>query len=277
MPALGPIETQFDDAIVAGPVRRLAALLDYGAPPWPDGRLPPLGHWLFFLPETRQSSIGRDGHPERGDDLPPIEAPRRMWAGGRIDFLADVPIGGIATRRSKVVNVEEKRGRSGVLTFVTVRHEILCGGVPAIVELQDLVYRQDDRRGTPATPAVSVRSAIREAEATRTVRVDPAILFRFSALTFNAHRIHYDLPYATDVERYSGLVVQGPLQAVLLVDHLLRTMPGVRLAGFSFRGARPLIAGPAFTVNLVSVDGGVALWTSDDEGHECMRAMAVLA
>ena len=269
-----PIETVVDDQLTPAPLARLAALLDHQASPWPDGLLPPLGHWLFFLPDARQSLLGDDGHPMRGDDLPPVPLPRRMWAGSRIDFLADVAVGRPATRRSKVVEVEHKSGRSGSLTFVTVRHVIEQDGTPAIVELQDLVYRE------ASTGAEAPRAAVpceRVASAQRSVPLGPTALFRYSALTYNAHRIHYDLPYARDVEHYPGLVVHGPLQATLLIDHLLRQRPGARLARFTFRGVRPLIAGEAATLNLAEEANGIALWTTDAAGQESMRADAVLA
>jgi 3-methylfumaryl-CoA hydratase len=226
-----PVDTIVADDIVAAPLRRLSALLDHDEPPWPSGVLPALGHWLFFLPEAGQSALGDDGHPLRGDDLPPVPAQRRMWAGSRIEFLAELPLGGPAMRRSRVVKVEQKTGRSGALTFVTVRHEIGLGSTPAIVELQDLVYR-DDVTPQPSSVMSTPIACNRIATARRTLMFDPQLLFRFSALTYNAHRIHYDLPYALEDEHYPGLVVQGPLQATLLIDHLLRVQPGARLARF---------------------------------------------
>lgn len=259
------------DDLVAGPVNRLAALLDHRAPPWPADRVPPLGHWLFFLPDAPQSALGEDGHP--ADRMAPEGAgPRRMWAGGRIDFHADLPLGARAVRTSVVERVEQKTGRSGALTFVTLRHEIRVGDTLAVEEWQDIVYRDAPRTSGPASMATP---EIRTAASSRRLQLGPAALFRYSALTFNAHRIHYDLPYATGVEGYAGLVVHGPLQATLLVDHLLRIRPEARLASLQFRGARPLYAGPV-RLNLAEEPGGIALWTSDEAGETCMRATAVL-
>ena len=262
-----------EDDLVAGPVRRLAALLYHRAPVWPADRVPPLGHWLFFLPEPLQSTLGPDGHPVTGT-VPVGAGPRRMWAGGRIVFHADLPIGARAVRTSHVERVETKTGRSGALTFVTLRHEVRAGDVLAIVEHQDLVYREAAETGQAVAPEPPAEA--RTAAVSRTLEIDAPALFRYSALTFNAHRIHYDLPYATGVEGYAGLVVHGPYQATLLVDHLLRTRPGARLATFAYRGVRPLFAGPA-TLNLAEeVDGSISLWTSDAPGHPCMRATATL-
>lgn len=266
-----PVATEQQDDLVAAPLRRLAALFDHDGAHWPGGELPPLAHWLFFLPEAPQSTIGGDGHPARGAALPPIEAPRRMWAGGRLSFHAPLPIGAQATRRSIVTDVKVKDGRSGRLTFVTVRHDVLVDGAVAVVEEQDLVFRGAGN-GTPPTAPADPRTA----EVRREVRFDATALFRFSALTFNAHRIHYDRPYAVMEELYPDLVVHGPYQAMLLVDHLLRSRPGARLTHFSFRGARPLFVDRAAALNL-SGDAQVLLWTTDQDGCACMEAEARLA
>lgn len=266
-----PVATEQQDDLVAAPLRRLAALFDHNGAHWPADVLPPLAHWLFFLPEAPQSTIGMDGHPARGAALPPIDAPRRMWAGGRLTFHAPLPIGATATRRSIVTDVTVKDGRSGRLTFVTVRHDILVKGKPAIVEEQDLVFRGAGNGTPPAAPADP-----RTAEVRRDVTFDATALFRFSALTFNAHRIHYDRPYAVAEESYPDLVVHGPYQAMLLADHLLRHRPGARLTQFSFRGARPLFVHRAAALNLAG-EREVALWTTDQDGCACMEAQARLA
>lgn len=270
-----PIASEQHDDLVAAPLRRLAALFDHDGAHWPAGELPPLTHWLFFLPEAPQSTIGADGHPARGAMLPPIDAPRRMWAGGRLTFHAPLPIGARATRRSIVSDVRVKDGRSGRLTFVTVRHEILVDGAAAIVEEQDLVFRGDGSGTPPVAPPDPRVPTIR-----RPFAPDATALFRFSALTFNAHRIHYDRDYAVAQEHYPDLVVHGPYQAMLLADHLLRAMPERRMARFSFRGARPLFVDRAAAMNLLGEgagDGPVALWTTDQNGCACMEAEATLA
>lgn len=266
-----PIATEQQDDLVAAPLRRLAALFDHDGAHWPKGELPPLAHWLFFLPEAPQSTVGVDGHPTRGAALPPIDAPRRMWAGGRLSFHAPLPIGAKATRRSVVSDAKVKDGRSGRLTFVTVRHEIVVDGASAIVEEQDLVFRGAGNGTPPAAPADPRAAEVRQA-----VRFDATALFRFSALTFNAHRIHYDRLYAQGEEQYPDLVVHGPYQAMLLADHLLRHRPGARLAQFSFRGARPLFVDRDAALNLAG-EREVALWTTDQDGCACMEAQALLA
>jgi 3-methylfumaryl-CoA hydratase len=194
-----------------------------------------------------------------------------MWAGGRLTFHAPLPVGGRATRRSVVIDVKVKDGRSGRLTFVTVRHDVIVDGALAVVEEQDLVFRGAGN-GTPAAAPADPRVA----EARREVTFDATALFRFSALTFNAHRIHYDRAYAVEEELYPDLVVHGPFQAMLLADHLLRSRPGARLERFSFRGARPLFVDQTAAVNLAG-EGPVALWTTDQDGCACMEAEAEVA
>jgi 3-methylfumaryl-CoA hydratase len=265
-----PVEERRTDTLVAGPLHRLAALFDHDAAHWPRESLPPLAHWLYFLPDDAQSTLAADGHPARGAFLPPIDAPRRMWAGGRVTFHAPLPIGAAATRRSIVTEVSEKHGRSGVLTFVTVRHEVQAAGVLAVTEEQDLVFRAS---GGGPLPAASPDPRI--PAATREVVPDVTALFRFSALTYNAHRIHYDRPYAQSVEGYPDLVVHGPLQAMLLVDHLLRERPDATLTHFAYRGVRPVFADRGLRLNLA--DGApVELWTTDPDGCTGMDARATL-
>ncbi|AMK24127.1 MULTISPECIES: acyl-CoA dehydrogenase [unclassified Sphingobium] len=222
---------------------RLAATLDHDTSPWPAAVVPPLGHWLCFLPGERQSLIGADGHPTRTKDglLPDVGLPRRMWAGSRISFLQDMPLNAPIERTSTLMVAVPKSGRSGRMLFVTVEHRIsVAGGDVAIVEEQDIVYRE------AAAPGGSfVRTAADPGESDPTllmVTPDPVMLFRYSALTFNAHRIHYDRQYARDEEGYPGLVVQGPLIATLMLDHLLQHSKS-RVASYSFRAASPSFAG----------------------------------
>lgn len=266
-----PVTVTQDDVLTPAPLRRLAALFDHDAAHWPADALPPLAHWLYFLPEAPQSAIGADGHPAHGALLPPVDAPRRMWAGGRLTFHAPLPIGAAATRRSVVTDTRVKDGRSGRLTFVTVRHEVFADGVPAVTEEQDLVFRQPGP-GTPPPAAPDPRVA----DARRTLTPDATALFRFSALTFNAHRIHYDRAYAVTEEQYPDLVVHGPWQAMLLADHLLRAHPGQALTRFAFRGVRPLFVDRPMTLNRAGT-GPVALWTTDADGCRGMEAEAEVA
>lgn len=265
---VGRSETRRDSA-TAAPLSGLAALLDHDAPP--PGTVPPLGHWLYFLPDARQSAIGDDGHPRRDDGglLPPVPLPRRMWAGGRLEFLAPVAVGAALTRVTTIEAIRPKRGASGDLLFVTLRHEIAADGMAAIREEQDLVYRAP---AAAAPVAAVVQPDPEPADAVRSVLPDPVLLFRYSALTFNAHRIHYDRDYAQGLEGYAGLVVQGPLIATLLMDHYLRVAPDAALRRFSFRAEAPLIDGVPFDLCLAWQEGGARLWARDAQGRTTMRA-----
>jgi 3-methylfumaryl-CoA hydratase len=253
------------DFVAAALVAALAAALDRDEPePLPGSDVPPLAHWLCFQPLARQSEIGADGHPRRGGFLPPVALPRRMWAGGRLVFHHPLQIGDEVTRDSRIVAIDVKDGRSGRLVFVTVRHAIANARGVAISEEQDLVYRAPAPQPAPADATFS-----------RTVTPDPVLLFRYSALTFNGHRIHYDRDYATGVEGYPGLVVHGPLIATLLVDALLARHPRARLTHFAFTAVRPLFDVEPFTV-CGRDDGGAAvpLWAADARGALAMRAEA---
>jgi 3-methylfumaryl-CoA hydratase len=264
---IGRAETT-EDVAAAGPVARLAALLDHGGGPWRPNEVPPLAHWLYFLPAAAQSQIGEDGHPRRGGLLPPVALPRRMWAGGEITFLAPIGLGARLTRRSTVQSIATKSGKSGAMVFVTVLHEIFADGAPALIERQDIVYREAARAATPAPAG----EAAAESANARVVRPDTVLLFRFSALTFNAHRIHYDRDYARDVESYAGLVVHGPLIATLLIDHFLRANPGQAISRFSFRAQSPLLDTAAFALNQAPEAGGAALWAAHPGGPVAMAA-----
>ncbi len=266
---VGRSETREDIATQA-PLRGLAALLDHDAVP---DILPPLGHWLYFLPDARQSAIGEDGHPRRDGAglLPPVPLPRRMWAGSRIEFLAPIKVGAALTCVTTVDAIKPKRGASGDLLFVTLRHDIAANGVPAIREEQDIVFREP----APASPAPQAPTPVAPAEpadVVRSVSPDPVLLFRYSALTFNAHRIHYDRDYARDVEGYAGLVVHGPLIATLLMDHALRSAPDLAPRHFAFRAEAPLIDGAPFDLCIAREGGAAKLWARDAAGRATMRA-----
>lgn len=239
---------------IADPVRiaGLAALLDHAVPPWSEGVLPPLGHWLCFPPQALQSEIGEDGHPRRKDDA----LPRRMWAGSRMRFLRDIPLGAAIERNTQILSETDKTGRSGAMRFVTLEHRVLHDGDAAIIEEQDVVYREAAAPGAFSRP----QSDPGEPDAqTRELTADPVQLFRFSALTFNGHRIHYDRDYATQVEGYPGLVVHGPYIATLLMDHLLRSRTGLKVSDFDFRAQSPLFDGEAITLGLSEAGGGFRL------------------
>ncbi|MGD0144742.1 MAG: MaoC family dehydratase N-terminal domain-containing protein [Rhizomicrobium sp.] len=265
---IGRSETAEDVASEA-PLAGLAALLDRGEP-WRDV-VPPLAHWLYFLTQARQSEIDVDGHPRRGGFLPPVDLPRRMWAGGRLSFDADIPIGAAIARRSTIADVTAKTGSTGNMVFVTVRHEIVTEAGIAIREEQDIVYREAPK---PGARTAADNSAAKPCEHVRTVTPDPTQLFRFSALTFNAHRIHYDRDYCCDVEGYPGLVVQGPFTAMLLMDHLTTCVPGARVRAFKFRAQSPLFDTAPFELCLNR--RGAELWAQGPHGT-AMVAEAELA
>ena len=274
---IGRSETRGDDA-TAAPVAGLNATLDRDDPhPMPGSDVPPLGHWLYFTPLTQQSQIDADGHARRGDFLPPVPLPRRMWAGGRLEFLHPLRIGDELIRTSRIADVSVKSGRSGELVFVTVRHEISNARGMAITEEHDIVYRDEPSPGAlPPTP----QAAPVDETFSRLITPDSVLLFRYSALTFNGHRIHYDRPYVTQVEGYPGLIVHGPLIATLLMDLVRRQFPEARVVRFSFKALRPIFDIQTFTVcGRVETDLGnghrrVQLWTRDNDGWLTMQATA---
>ena len=264
------------DVVTAAPLNAWAATLDRDDPDaLPGTDVPPLAHWLYFLPVARQSQIGPDGHPQRGGFLPPIPLPRRMWAGGRLTFHQALQVGEAITRTSRIVNVDAKSGRSGALAFVTVRHEITGARGLAITEEHDIVYRNapaSDAAPPPPPPAPANETF------SRRIVPDPVLLFRFSALTFNGHRIHYDRTYVTEVEGYPGLIVHGPLIATLLLDLLGRERPGARIHRFAFTAKSPLFDLHPFDVcGRFDGERNVVLWARNHEGALAMQASAELA
>jgi 3-methylfumaryl-CoA hydratase len=274
----GRTETLHDD-ISAAPLRGLSATLDRDdAAPVPGTALPPLWHWLYFLPQPRQSALGPDGHARRGGFLPPVPLPRRMWAGGRLNWLAENPlqVGDEVRRISRIASVTHKTGRTGDLLFVLVRHEVHNGGGLALTEEHDIVYRAAAQPGDPVPPPVP---AEKDAAWQREIVPDDVLLFRYSALTFNGHRIHYDRQYVTEVEGYPGLIVHGPLIATLLVDLLRRHAPDAVIRGFNFKAVRPTFDLHPFRLKgQPSADGkSVRLWAEDHEGWLTMQATAELA
>lgn len=261
------------DVVSRWPVTALAATVDDTTLTVDEGTLLPQGwHWIFFLEAKPPSELGTDGHPKRGGFLPPVPLPRRMWAGGRLEFLRPLKVGDAIARESEIVSVEPKSGRSGTLVFVTVRHTVTAAGETAIVEEQDIVYREAAKAGDPVPPG---KEAPRAAQWKREVMPDTVMLFRYSALTFNGHRIHYDKDYATGEEHYPGLVVHGPLQATLLLD-LCRQHGPAPLKKFEYRAQSPMFAGQAFTVNgnLDAATRQADVWTTGPGGTYAMRATA---
>lgn len=271
---IGKRETR-EEILSAEQALAVNAILDIeDRPPVAGDPLPPLWHWFYFLPRVAQSKIGRDGHPERGGFLPPVDLPRRMFAGARLRFEAPLSIGKPAIRQGEILNITEKIGRSGRLAFVTVLYRILQGGCVCIEEEQDIVYREPGA-GVPAPTPLNTLPAIPAGSWARTLVADRVLLFRFSALTFNAHRIHYDRPYAMNEEGYPGLVVHGPLTAVLLLD-LVRRNTERRVTKFSFRGRAPLFDMHPFRLVGTPDEGGVELQVQGPDGKTTMTARAEL-
>lgn len=233
----------------------------------------PLGiHWCLNQPAVAAEGLGVDGHPARGGFLPPVPLPRRMWAGGHLAFAGSLRSGEEVTRTSRIEDVVHKQGRTGELVFVFVRHEIASVGQVAITERQDLVYRPMDRGNT----ANALQAETRTPDHVVHVDATTTLLFRYSALTFNGHRIHYDIDFAREQEGYGGLVVHGPLQATLMLHMAARLNGGRAPLTFSYRGVSPLGHGQIFSVNALETEDGMELWCADANGVATMRAEARL-
>jgi 3-methylfumaryl-CoA hydratase len=255
-----------EDLVTPFPIRALSATLDENDPdPKPGDALPPLWHWLFFLEAALQSKLGPDGHAERGDFLPPVPLPRRMWAGSRFRFEGDpLAVGDTARRTSRITSIEPKTGSTGAMLFVTVEHTLSGPQGLSLVEDHDIVYREAAKPGEKPRPP---KPAPTDATWTRTVTPDAVLLFRFSALTFNGHRIHYDEPYVTGVEGYPGLIVHGPLLGMLQIELARRSNPHRTPRTYEFRALSPVFAGPPFSVQARGEpDGTVTTWIADPNG-----------
>lgn len=262
------------DAVTAAPVAALAATLDLDeTSPQAGDPLPPLWHWLYFLPVHRQSELGPDGHARRGGFLPPVALPRRMWAGGRLQFHQALRIGEPISRVSRIADVRMKQGRSGALVFVVVQHQISGQAGLAVTEEHEIVYRDHARPGDPAPVA---QQAPADAAWRRVIDPDDVLLFRYSALTFNGHRIHYDRRYAVEVERYPGLVVHGPLIATLLAELVREQLPQSVMKRFEFRAVSPIFDIADFAVCGKPDGKQVRLWASGLGGELAMTATATL-
>jgi 3-methylfumaryl-CoA hydratase len=271
-----------EDLITPAPLRALSATLDRDdALPVAGTELPPLWHWLFFLPHHRQSEIGPDGHAKRGGFLPPVPLPRRMWAGGRLQWHAPLKVGDAVKRVSTIQSVTHKSGRTGDLLFVLVKHEVFSTDGLCLTEEHDIVYRPAAQATDPVPAPIAASSLAEPGEMwTRDVVPDDVLLFRYSALTFNGHRIHYDRKYVTQVEGYPGLIVHGPLIATWLVD-LVRRHSDRPIRGFEFKALRPTFECADQRHVRVSgqlqADGQhVRLWAQDHEGWLTMQATAEL-
>ncbi|AQH02055.1 hypothetical protein A9R05_22150 [Burkholderia sp. KK1] len=264
------------ERIEAHRVRALAATLDLPDDVADGAPLPPGWHWLFFNPLAPRSVLAEDGHPRRdlpGSFLPPVPLPSRMWAGSRVQYLRDLPIGALATRTSRITKLVNKEGRAGNLCFVTVEHRIAVEGNDCLLEEQDIVYREASSSNRTPGRADDVPIVAKEQ-----VEADSTLLFRYSALTFNGHRIHYDKPYACDVEGYRNLVVHGPLTATLLQNFARACKPDCALKSFEFRGLSPVFVDEPFELQASAGDSSqlLDLRVLDTHGALAMQAVASL-
>ncbi len=273
-------EDRRSDRIDPGHFARWCATLNRKAPA--DGSVPQGFHWCLGLPEAPTAALGRDGHPVRDEAkdgfLPPIPLPRRMWASSRIEFLMPLQVGDPVSRVSRIASIAEKTGSTGPLAFVDVVHETSGPAGVAVREVQTAVYRAEAEAGAPPAPPPPGDSTFDPAPWDRHRAVDPdeALLFRYSAVTFNSHRIHYDLPYARDVENYRGLLVHGPLTATLLLDLARREVGDNALKTFDFRGVSPAIAGEMLHLVLRSTGAAIELGAYADDGRAVMTASATV-
>jgi 3-methylfumaryl-CoA hydratase len=271
-------EESRDERIDPGHFARWCATLDRSAPS--DGTVPQGFHWCFVLPEAPTARLGPDGHPLRDDSpdsfLPPVPLPRRMWASSKVEFLAPLRVGEAVSRRSRVLSITEKSGGSGTLVFVDIAHETLGEAGLAVREVQTVVYRGPAEAGTPPAPPPLGDGRFDPApwQVHRVITPTELLLFRYSALTFNSHRIHYDLPYAMGVENYRGLVVHGPLTATLLLDLARRELGDNALKGFAFRGLSPGIAREALHLVMRGSEKGWELGAFAGDGRQVMSASA---
>jgi len=256
--------------LVAG--LRSALFLDIGKPKEGDAA-PFTAHWCLTVPVAPMSELSPDGHPVRGGFLPPVPLPRRMWAGGEINFGEPLRVGDVVTRTSTIKDLNLKSGSTGLLCFVSVDHVFRTPRGVAIRERHDIVYRGMPTAEANATPAKPVAAPAAPKHSERRL-ADPVLLFRYSALTFNGHRIHYDRDYVTKVEGYPGLIVHGPLQAALLVELAAKLQNGKAPTKFTYRGLQPLFDGSDFTVNASDTSGGMELWTANSAGQPTMKGMA---
>ncbi len=261
-----------DDLIVAFPANAMAATLDLDETYCAGDALPPLWHWLHFLPIHKLGDSGYDGHAALGGFLPAVPLPRRMWAGSRLQFHAPVQIGQTLSKRSTVKSVTHKAGRSGDLVFVTVRHDVFETQKLCIREEQDIVYRAVP---DPNLPLPAPTKAPERCDFSRKIVPDPVLLFRYSALTFNGHRIHYDQPFCIGTEGYGGLVVHGPLLATLMLDLLRRKDPSAQVTHFEFRAMAPVFETQEFSVHGVRAGSDdIQLWITREDGALAMQGTA---
>lgn len=270
------------DVLTESLLARWCATIDRDVPS--DGTVPQGLHWCLCAPDAPTADLGRDGHPTRDERgacfLPPLPLERRMWAAGKVEFLTPFANSADIERRSRVLSITEKHGATGPLIFVEVAHETFGDGTLAVRETQTLVYRDAPPSGSPPSPPMPGEGRFDPTawDNTRTVIPGPALLFRYSALTFNSHRIHYDHPYATGTEGYRGLVVHGPLIASLLLDLARRALASeTALASFDFRAISPAIAGEPLHLALTCDADRLALAAFAEDGRQIMAAKGIPA
>jgi 3-methylfumaryl-CoA hydratase len=246
------------------PILGLYAILDKREAPDRGEPIPPTAHWAYFGPTVPQSQIGSDGHPERKGFLPPVVQPRRMWAASDITFSGEIRIGDLVTKIARIVDISEKEGKTGSLIFVNVDNRYHVDDREVLSEIQTLVYRDHPGPGEAPPPA---KAAPADPAWSHRVDPNPPLLFRYSAVTFNAHRIHYDEPYATREEGYPGIVVHGQLTATLLLEQFRLRFPNRTIRSFNFRAVKPLFSGrPFFLEGMEKSDGAYSLWARDETG-----------
>jgi 3-methylfumaryl-CoA hydratase len=260
------------DILTHGLLQRFRATIDIGE----IAHVAPQGiHWCLCLPDAPTAELGEDGHPKRGGFMPPVPLPRRMWASSEMTFHAPLAAGVEVVRRSTISEIAEKSGASGPLVFVTLDHETSANGVLAISERQSVVFREaPSAAAAVASPSGTGSTDLTGWQIHRTITPSEPLLFRYSALTFNSHRIHYDQPYATGVEGYRGLVVHGPLIATLLLDMAAREFGANALKQFSMRAVSPAFVGVPLHIAAKADGRNVALAALGDDGRTVMSAKA---
>ena len=245
----------------------MAAMLDIQTIPQVGDALPPGWHWMFFAEMARQSILSKDGHAPRGEFLPPVQLPRRMWGGNRLKFYRPIPVGKDLRRESEILSIAEKNGRSGQLALVTVKHGYYGTEGLAMEEEHDIVYRSAASGINKSPPGEQPSD---KPDWTKEITPDAVFLFRYSALTFNGHRIHYDMPYVHDVEGYPGLIVHGPLSATLLMELARENQPAKTFKSVVVRAHRPLFADNKLTIEGCRTDAGARTWALDPDGFVAM-------
>ena len=263
---------KFEDEVTEYPVRAMAALFDYEYDKNKYVNVPYGWHWLYFLNLPMQKNLGTDGHEKRQGFMPPIPLPIRMYAGGEIKFINSLALGKKATKSSKIISIQDKQGSSGKLTFLQIKHSILSNGDMVLEELQNLVYREEKKNSKNITKSIK---SPENYDYQKSWSPTPEMLFRYSALTHNTHRIHYDYPYATQVEGYPQIVVHGPLMATFLLDLAAQVAnkKNIFIKSFKFRLLSPVFVGGEIFAQAKNNASGLELWIKDQNGNQSLSAL----